>query len=189
MPSARPTPEAERHLEPGEQHSLSKSIGLHLWPGVFILGVFVATAPYALRVRLPPLVPVLGSAALGLGIQVWHLFREGRRRNGRWSLEHIVVYRQAVTGWQYVALVPTIIVLAFIVNGMTAPVGGALLKLMPWLPPWFEMRDPGVLMTYPRTMLLWIFLGLYLPINGIAAPIVEELYFRGYLMPRLSRFR
>jgi membrane protease YdiL (CAAX protease family) len=26
-------------------------------------------------------------------------------------------------------------------------------------------------------------------INGVAAPIVEELYFRGYLMPRISRFR
>jgi len=32
------------------------------------------------------------------------------------------------------------------------------------------------------------YLLLVFPINGIAAPIIEELYFRGYLMPRLSRF-
>jgi membrane protease YdiL (CAAX protease family) len=25
-------------------------------------------------------------------------------------------------------------------------------------------------------------------LNGLAAPVVEELYFRGYLLPRLARF-
>jgi uncharacterized protein len=30
--------------------------------------------------------------------------------------------------------------------------------------------------------------GAYLILNGLAGPIVEELYFRGYLLPRLSRF-
>ena len=27
-----------------------------------------------------------------------------------------------------------------------------------------------------------------LVLNGIVAPVIEELYFRGYLLPRLSRF-
>jgi membrane protease YdiL (CAAX protease family) len=29
--------------------------------------------------------------------------------------------------------------------------------------------------------------GAYLILDGFAGPIVEELYFRGYLLPRLSR--
>ena len=30
---------------------------------------------------------------------------------------------------------------------------------------------------------------LNLVLNGIAGPVVEELYFRGYLLPRLSRLK
>jgi uncharacterized protein len=37
-------------------------------------------------------------------------------------------------------------------------------------------------------MILLITFGSLILINGVAAPIVEELYFRGYLMPRISRF-
>jgi membrane protease YdiL (CAAX protease family) len=58
---------------------------------------------------------------------------------------------------------------------------------MPWLPQWFEMRDVAQLAQYSRASLVVTF-WLSLALNGIAAPIVEELYFRGYLMPRLARF-
>jgi hypothetical protein len=40
---------------------------------------------------------------------------------------------------------------------------------------------------YPRSALL-LTCGAYLLLNVLAGPIVEELYFRGYLLPRLSRF-
>ena len=32
---------------------------------------------------------------------------------------------------------------------------------------------------------MWVF---GLPVNVIAGPVVEEMYFRGYLLPRISRF-
>lgn len=49
------------------------------------------------------------------------------------------------------------------------------------------MRDVSMLATYPKSILIITF-SLYVLLNGIAASIIEELYFRGYLMPRLSRF-
>ena len=39
---------------------------------------------------------------------------------------------------------------------------------------------------YPRSVLV-VTLLLVLALSGVVAPIVEELYFRGYLLPRLSR--
>jgi len=51
-----------------------------------------------------------------------------------------------------------------------------------WLPDWFF---GGGLNQYPRLALLVTFFPLLL-IRGIAAPIIEELYFRGYLLPRMS---
>jgi membrane protease YdiL (CAAX protease family) len=72
-------------------------------------------------------------------------------------------------------------------RGLTTPVGDYLLGRMSWLPQWFEMRDVALLAQYSRPSLVLTF-WLSLALNGIAAPIVEEMYFRGYLMPRLSRF-
>jgi hypothetical protein len=88
---------------------------------------------------------------------------------------------------QYLAYVPLFVILAFILNTLTSPLGAALLKLFPWIPAWFEMRNVQELVQYSRPYLVITFV-LTLLMNGIAAPIIEELYFRGYLMSRLSRF-
>ena len=171
-----------------EQHSLGRSLALHILPGIFILVLFVITAPLAMRAGLPPLVPILGSATLGLAFQVWHLLHEGKKKNGKWTLKGVVQFNEPIPLRSYLWLVPLFLVLTFILGILTDPIGKALLNLMPWLPAWFEMRDPTLLMQYPRGILVFTFLVLVFPINGIAAPIIEELYFRGYLMPRLSRF-
>lgn len=174
--------------ETDEQHSLHRSLALHILPGVFILVLFVAAAPLAVQAGLPPLVPVLGSAALGLAFQLWHLLNEGKKRNGKWSLEGIVRYNEPIPLRSCLWLVPLFLVPTFLLGILTDPIGKALLNLMPWLPAWFEVRDATLLLQYPRGTLVFTFLALVFPINGIAAPIIEELYFRGYLMPRLSRF-
>ena len=59
--------------------------------------------------------------------------------------------------------------------------------MLPGLPERFELRDISALAAHPKSTLTITF-DLYLLLNGIAAPINEEMYFRGYLMPRLSRF-
>jgi len=171
-----------------EQHSLGRSLLLHILPGVFILALFVAGVPLVARLGLPPLFAMLTfGTAFGLAFQVWHLYTEGKKRNGRASLAGIVLYRQPMPLWQYFALVPLFVVLGFLIDGLTAPLKLAMVNSMPWLPQWFEMRAVSLLAAYSRPALVITFACSAL-FNGIAAPIVEELYFRGYLMPRLSRF-
>jgi len=170
-----------------EQHSIGKSLPLHILPGIFILTIFMVSAPLFMRAGYPPLLAIIVGAAFGLAFQVWHLYSLGKKRNGRLSLEGIVEYREPIPVWQYFALVPLFVILAFIVDGLTQPLGTALLARMPWIPAWFEMRDPSQLLDYSKSALTLTF-GLNLLINGIFAPIIEELYFRGYLMSRLSRF-
>jgi membrane protease YdiL (CAAX protease family) len=171
-----------------EQHSIGRSLALHILPGIFILALFVASVPLATRAGLPPLFAMVTfGTAFGLGFQVWHLYSEGKKRNGKASLEGIVLYRKPMPLWQYFALVPTLVILGFLIDGVTAPLKSAIMNSLPWLPQWFEMRDASLLAAYSRPALVITF-ACSLLFNGIAAPIVEELYFRGYLMPRLSRF-
>ncbi len=51
-----------------------------------------------------------------------------------------------------------------------------------WLPTWF-FRDDFSHVAHP---ILLLTLALLFALNVVAAPIVEELYFRGYLLPRLA---
>ncbi len=171
-----------------EQHSLWRSALLHLLPGILIVTLFVATVPLATGAGFPPLFAMLiAGIGGGLGFQIGHLLYEGRRRNSKWSLEGIVLYREPMSLWQYFVLVPLLVIVAFVVNALTAPVSAYFLSLVPWLPEWFELRNPALMAAYPKPVLAITF-GVYLLLNGIVAPIVEELYFRGYLLPRLSRF-
>ncbi len=174
--------------EATEQYPVVKSLGLHILPGLLIGTLFVVSAPLAMRLGFPPLFAMLTAGmVVGLGFELWHLLNEGRKRNGAWSLQGIVLYREPMQLWQYFVWVPMFTILAFLINGLTSPIGAALLNELPWLPGWFEMRDLSMLTSYPRPALLITFT-LYLLLTGIAAPIIEELYFRGYLMPRLARF-
>lgn len=176
-----------RVAEADEQHSIIKSLSLHILPGVFILMVFVALAPLLMRAGFPPLLAINIGATFGLAYQVWHLYSLGKKRNGSWSLAGIVQYREPIPVWQYFALVPLFVILAFLIDGLTQPIGATLLSRLPWIPAWFEMRDASQLLEYSKSALALTF-GVSLVINGIFAPIIEELYFRGYLMSRLSRF-
>jgi uncharacterized protein len=171
-----------------EQHSIGRSLALHILPGVFILALFVASVPLVARAGLPPLFAMVTfGTTFGLGFQVWHLYREGKKRNGRASLAGIVLYRKPMPVRLYFVLVPALVILGFLIDGVTAPLKSAIMNSLPWLPQWFEMRDASLLVAYSRSALVITF-ACSLLFNGIAAPIVEELYFRGYLMPRLSRF-
>lgn len=54
-----------------------------------------------------------------------------------------------------------------------------------WLPNWFFL---SLSPTYSKSVLLMTAI-LGLVVNGFLAPITEELYFRGYLLPRIAHFK
>ncbi len=60
-------------------------------------------------------------------------------------------------------------------------------KVFSWLPK-FLLPDASSLypQSAPTAILVTLILGLI--VDGIINPVVEELYFRGYLLPRISRF-
>lgn len=63
-----------------------------------------------------------------------------------------------------------------------------LASLFSWMPAWAVNPFPrDIAGTASGTVLLVTGVGLLL-VNVILGPLTEELYFRGYLLPRLSRF-
>ncbi len=93
--------------------------------------------------------------------------------------------------WQIILL--TIILLAwgyFVLLVIFRPLGKPIIDtFFSWVPEiYFFETFMSQLDQYPKSILIFTsILGIF--INGIFGPIVEELYFRGFLLPRISRFK
>jgi len=170
------------------QHSLWQSIVLHLFPGALATGVYVLIAPPLMARGFPALLSLLIAVILiAIGIELGILLYQARKTNGRFSLQGVVPYRESIPLWQYPALIVPLVVWAFLVTGLLGPADSLIGEtVFAWLPGWYYISNLDQLAQFPRSTLI-VVLALRVVLDG-TWPIVEELYFRGYLLPRISRF-
>lgn len=168
-----------------EQHSVGKTIALHLVPGALITAFYAVAAPVVRGFGLPSLTAIfLAIVFVLIPFELGYLFYAARR-NGT-TLGGVVRYREPVSRWRFVSLVVLLFVWAGIGTGLAVPLEGAIREdVFSFLPGWFLLQED--FSRYSGAALA-ITLVLGVIVNGIAAPITEELYFRGYLLPRISRF-
>jgi uncharacterized protein len=179
----KPQPDLEPALQP---HSIWMSIGLHLLPGVLLLLFFILAVPFVKKLGLPlRFAAMFGVFLVLIPFELGVLFYEGKKRNGRFSLNGIVVYQEKIPLWQYFAWVPLLVIWSSVLALLLSPFGNFLVKtVFSWLPAWFIFSD-----NTGATRIILVFMVIIFGVANIAAAIVEELYFRGYLLPRLSRVR
>jgi uncharacterized protein len=176
-------PVSEQDIQP---HSVWQSLLLHLLPGVLLLLFFTLTVPIVKNLGLPlRFAAMLGAFLVLIPFELGVLFYEGKKRNGKFSLRGVVVYRERIPLWQYFLWVPLLVVWSSIWALLLSPFGDFLIKtVFSWLPAWFIYSDNSG----TSRIILVVMVTVY-GITNVSAAIVEELYFRGYLMPRLSRLK
>jgi membrane protease YdiL (CAAX protease family) len=157
-------------------------------PGILTTAAFLLLRSLLDPSGYPPLLALLLAAMLAdLPILLGVMLVVGKRQNGRYSPEGVVLYRERVS-WKTFALVfvGTFVVVYFLMMA-TTPLSTMLEEtVFSWLPDWMFLDEQTQYQAYDRGVLLVTF-GLQLVLTGVALPWVEELYFRGYLLPRLSR--
>lgn len=169
-----------------QPHSVWQSIILHLLPGILLLLFFLLAAPIVENLGLPlRFAAMLGVFLVLLPFELGVLFHEGKKQNGRFSLRGVVAYRERIPLWQYFLWVPLLVVWSSAWALLLSPFGDFLIKtVFSRLPEWFIYSDNSA----ASRVLLVIMVMMY-GVANVSAAIVEELYFRGYLMPRLSRLK
>ena len=168
-----------------EQHPIGKSIFMHLMPGVGTLAFYMAAAPLVERLGFPP--TFAGSLAILfvlVPLEIGYLLYRGRRRNGRLSLAGVVRYREPMPLWQYVLFVPVLVFWYFTASSVWRPVESTLAGAFSWATDLVPLGDPGT--QYPAAILLTVVV-FQVVCSGVIAPVVEEVYFRGHLLPRIER--
>jgi len=168
------------------QQPILQSITLHLLPGVLTTLVYIIVTPFLNSLGYPSNFSFLISSLFVLvPFELGFLFYQGKKRNGTLSLNGVVLYREPMPVRQYVLLATALLLYAnFILVVVYPPIAQMLTKtLFFWLPDWYFL---SLSFEYAKSVLLRTAL-LGLVVNGFVAPITEELYFRGYLLPRISR--
>jgi hypothetical protein len=164
-----------------------RTLVLHLMPAAVTFAVALALAPVLGRLGLPAGFSLtVASALLLTPIELGLLVRAARHATGRRSLRSlpaVLAYRRPVGRWWL--LVPVLFAVALGVAVVLRPVadhgGGWLAGVYPtWLLPSYDLTAAG----FPTSVLVVTQL-VTLLIDGLLSPTVEELYFRGYLLPRL----
>lgn len=172
------------------QYSLLKVFGLSVIPGIVITAVFLLLAPIVRNLGYPAFLAFLFAVLLaGIPIELGYMLYLGKKENNRISLNGIVLFRERIPLWQYFVIIPVAFIVTYGLIMILMPVETALFgSLFAGLPEWMFMDAADQYSAYDQSALVVIFT-LAVLLRGIAIPIVEELYFRGFLLPRLSRFK
>ena len=172
-------------------HTAWESIALHLIPGVLLTALYFAIAPAIMQAGYPPLMALLLCIlVILLPVELGILYCQGRKLNGRFSLEGVLLNRERIPLWQYFAFVPPLLIWAAAAFILLTPVDEYFIRTwFAWIPAWATTGLSLASVThYSHAALFHTTLMAFL-LNGILGPVVEELYFRGYLLPRIPASR
>lgn len=165
------------------KHTWYQSIFLHLLPGVLVgTFYFLALKPVS-KIGYPSFFALLLAFTLVLiPLELGFLLYQGKNKNGRFTLKGIIGYQNPLPWWQYLVWGGVIFVIVGALMTLLKPVDVFLEKnLFSWIP----AMNLGLDGHYSKEILIVTY-SLAILINVFLAPVVEELYFRGYLLPRMK---
>jgi hypothetical protein len=167
--------------------SIPRLILLHLVPGALATILFVFIAPPLETAGYPPALAFFIAVALviipwELGFILW----AGRRAGG--GLLAAIGFRQPLARRSWVTVFPAVFavsLIGFLTFSLLEPT--ILDTIFGWLPSWFVNLVPTDAVAAYSPGAWTITLVVYALMNIFVGPGVEEIYFRGYLLPRMSQ--
>jgi hypothetical protein len=165
-----------------------RTLLMNLGPAAVAFAAVLALAPLMARLGLPRLFSMTVAEALVLTpIELGLLLRAAHRATGRWSLRAlpaVIAYRRPLTR-RVILLIPVLFVPALAVAvAYSARVGNALGGGLTGIYPHWLIAGNDAPAGFSKVVLVSTLLAT-LAVDGVINPTVEELYFRGYLLPRL----
>jgi membrane protease YdiL (CAAX protease family) len=140
--------------------------------------------------------PTLFALVLGIGlvivpIELGYLLYQAKRTTGTWSLASVVNYREKLSLPKYAlwgfGLYAWFMVMLLV--SMTLFDAWIAKTFFSWLPESILQFSSSVEAGGEVSLVVVVvFFVIAFTFNGIVGPVVEELYFRGHLLPRIDRF-
>ncbi len=165
-----------------EKHTTAQSIILHLFPGILMGGFYFLVRQPVQRFGYPSIFALMLAIIFVLvPVELGYLLHKGKKATGRYTLDGLISYRTPIPWWQSILWILIVLVLMAVIFTVLKPIDNILLeKLFFWMP----TLDSGLDGSYSKTALIVTYVTILI-FGVILGPSVEELYFRGYLLPRI----
>lgn len=166
-----------------QQHSIIKSLFLHLIPGLLGGLFYFLIVPVAKHYGFPTIMALIISGIFVLlPIELGILFYQSRKKREK-LIGGIIKYQKPIKFWYFILWV----IVIFLLTGLTFKAfdfaSNYLMQLFSWIPTDY-MLDMGLNGEYSKPILIITYV-LFFFLIVLIIPTVEELYFRGYLLPRM----
>lgn len=172
-----------------DQLSIKKVISLIFIPGILLLCVFVASS-ILLKEHVPVYLCLLLSISVTIiPFEIAVIVIANKKQTGRFGIRAAFKRHVHVSMWKIVITSFVLFGWAGLMLAILRPIENSFLfhSVFSFVPDFFYSPNYAAqLATFPKWMIALTCI-FNLILNGIFAPIVEELYFRGYLMSRMDR--
>jgi uncharacterized protein len=165
------------------EHSMFKSATLHLLPGLLGGACYFAIAPIVMANGYPSVMALILAAIFVLIPFEFGFLLFQKRVTEQNLFNGVIRYFKQIPAWQYFVLVPAILILTGLLFKSLSFTSGFLKTFFSWLPS-DMLFDMGLDGDYTKSKLI-ITYTLFLILTVLILPTIEELYFRGYLLPRM----
>ena len=166
-----------------EKHSTTQSVILHLLPGILVGCFFLLARQPVANMGYPSVIAlILAYALILIPVELGYLLYQGKKKTGRFTLRGIISYRNSIPWWQYLVWVLIIFIATGAIVTSLKPVDAFLQeRLFFWMPD----INYGLDGDYSTKTLIVTYSMVFI-FGAVLTPLVEELYFRGYLLPRMK---
>jgi uncharacterized protein len=175
--------------------SIGKSILLHILPGMLIVIFDIVFAPIVVAMNYPLIFTlVLGDLIILIPFELGVLLYQSKKENGNYKIGLLHPNHEKLKPLKFVIYLVVLFVYGFLINTIFSKITGFFEEnAFGWMPDVFHSGSNAYVLTvdfseYSQTAKI-VTMILSLVVIGILVPIVEELYFRGFLMSRLSKFK
>ena len=167
-----------------DQLSFPKQLRNHFYIGIIMTLFYLGLGPLLIEKGYPGLTPLLLAEVLILApIGIGHLALKEHQLKGNWQLRFTVYLRKSMPAKSFVGWTLLGLLFCFLVYVPLYPAGIFFREqVFHWLPEWYF--NPGFGHA-SNDLLAKVFLVAILT-DGLLAPLVEEFFFRGYLLPRMA---
>ena len=161
--------------------SILQWVLLYSVPIVIALIVRALVVPAFISVGIPQFQANFVYIGLVIIFELGYMLFLGKKLTGRFSLKDIILYRERLPIWQYIVFTIVLLVFSFGIIFLMTPISMTLREtVFSWVPASTGF-NPSEFSQSGLVIILIVF-----AILNLSIAVVEELYYRGFLLPRMS---
>jgi len=168
-----------------EIRSTRKLIFLHLFPGIALSIIYIFILKVGILVGYPKVV-ILGFSMIfsTIPIEIGYLFNTAKKEERTFNIFKILGFKSKLKVKVLIHYTLLLILVGGILLIVLRPLSNYLLKtVFRWIPSWYNF-DQDLSQFSKNYIIIAILVGFF--IMTLIAPIIEELYFRGFLLARMK---